>query len=159
MAKKNHNTAIGIDIGRNTQKAVLLRKSSGGINLTNYAILPRTAPLEALIKKLGATASVYVTAINSPDAILRIIPERKTTPEKLLAVISSKGRELFNDKDPAQYFLDCTDLLRIRHTHIRPRAVARNPATPRQGERVILYEAHQVEYSVGQMFEQELERT
>ena len=120
MAKKNHNSAIGIDLGQNALKAVMLRKASNGLILTNYAIQPHSAPLETadqigeqvatLIKKMSGSAGVYVTSANSQDSILRIIQERNMPPEKVLATISSKGKAFYNEADPTQYFMDCLNL-------------------------------------------------
>jgi Tfp pilus assembly PilM family ATPase len=117
---KTPTSAIGLDIGRHSLKAALLRKSNGALILENYAILEHVLPLETaeqlseqitgVLKKLGASAPLYAISATAQNAILMIISHKDAEKEKLRASISARGASYFNDWEPGKYVIDCAAL-------------------------------------------------
>ena len=116
---KTLSSAIGVDLGRYSLKSVLLQKK--GANryvLTHFASMPvndaeRTpesmgAQIKALIKHMGGSAKGCAVAVNSPDALVRIIEQPETPPEILRDALRLNGTALMN-QDCRNFVLDCVD--------------------------------------------------
>jgi type IV pilus assembly protein PilM len=110
-------SAIGIDIGRHTSKAVLLtRKGAARFTLAGFAVCPNNAAIDSsggvaeqvqeLLKKLGGSAKAYSVCISSPDAIIRIIEQPETPTDILRDAVRLNGMSLLN-QDVKSFVLDC----------------------------------------------------
>jgi Tfp pilus assembly PilM family ATPase len=114
---KTLTSAIGVDLGRYSLKAVTLQKKSGRIVVADCASQAvddsaERTPLElgrqikALFKQLGGGSKACAVAISSPEALLRIVEQPDTPPEMLRDAMRLNGVSLFN-QDCRDYVLDC----------------------------------------------------
>jgi Tfp pilus assembly PilM family ATPase len=118
---KSLTSVIGVDVGRHSLKSVLLQKKSGGrIFVTHYASqlveenvectpdeLSRL--LKALLKQMGGSTKACAVAVNSPDALVRIIDQPETPPEILRDALKLNGVHLLN-QDTREFVLDCDEI-------------------------------------------------
>ncbi|MEI6562252.1 MAG: pilus assembly protein PilM [Verrucomicrobiota bacterium] len=118
---KAPSSAIGIDVGRHSIKAVLLqRRSAGRLALTHFAV--REVPEEAntlealgenlkpLLHDLGATAKAVGIAVSHPDAMVRIIEQNTIPPELLRDALRINGPMLLS-QDCREWVIDCQVIL------------------------------------------------
>ena len=117
---KTFSSAIGVDLGRYSLKSVLLQRKGGNrFVITNFASIPvndsleRTpealgAQIKALVKQMGGSAKATAVAVNSPDAMVRIIEQPETPPEVLREALRLNGTALMN-QDCRGFVLDCVD--------------------------------------------------
>ena len=114
---KPPSSAIGIDIGRHSIKAVLLaRRGSNRVAVTHFAVRPlaqegRTvevlaAGLKGLLQDLGATCKVGGIAISTADSMVRIIDQPAMPPALLRDALRLNGVSLLN-QDCKDLVLDC----------------------------------------------------
>ncbi len=114
---KSSNSVIGIDLGKNVFKSVLLqRKGDQRYVLTNYASHPvpdtiATADdlaqqIKLLLKEMGGSAKSCAVAASDSSALLRII-EQPTTPVELLrSALRLNGLAVLN-QECRDFVLDC----------------------------------------------------
>lgn len=111
------STAIGIDLGRHSLKAVALqRKSSGQLLLTHLATHPLDTPpatadalaghLKTLLQQLGVKAKACGIAVSHPDLLVRIIEQPEMPREVLREAIRFNSQSVLNH-DCREYVLDC----------------------------------------------------
>jgi len=117
---KTLSSAIGVDLGRYSLKSVLLQKKGGNrYVITHFASMPVNDALErtpqamgsqikALIKHMGGSAKGCAVAVNSPEALVRIIEQPETPPEILRDALRLNGTALMN-QDCKNFVLDCVD--------------------------------------------------
>jgi len=114
---KPPSSAIGIDVGRHSMKAVLLqRRSASRLALTHFAVreFPEEAnTLEALgenlrllLHDLGGTAKALGIAVSHPDALVRIIEQNTIPPELLRDALRINGPLLLS-QDCREWVIDC----------------------------------------------------
>ncbi len=115
------NTAIGIDLGQHSLKAVSLQRKGGGrIHVNSYAIRA-TGPgplapdklahhLKLLLQDLGGSAKGYAAAASHHAAIVRIIEQPPTPPKLLRDALKFNDLQLLN-QDCKEYVLDCNYLV------------------------------------------------
>ena len=126
---KTPSSAIGIDVGRNSMKAVgLQRRGANRYSLTHFATRelmeePKTpealaANLKALLQDLGAGMKACGMVVTSADSFVRIIEQPAMPPEMLRNALRLNGATLLN-QDCKDFVLDC-DLI--------PANLAPNPA-------------------------------
>ncbi len=110
------SSAIGIDLGRYSFKAVhLSRKGGNRFVLENYGMRPIDAAidspeglahqLKSLLKEVGG-AKACAVAVSSSDSILRIIEQPETPTELLRDALRLNGMSLLN-QDVRDFVLDC----------------------------------------------------
>jgi Tfp pilus assembly PilM family ATPase len=120
---KTLTSAIGVDIGRYSIKGVTLQKKGSRIVISDCATqavddtAERTPDelskaLKALFKQLGG-AKACAVAVNSPEALIRIVDQPDTPPEILRDAMRLNGVTLFN-QDCRDYVLDC-DYINVNH--------------------------------------------
>jgi len=111
------SSAIGIDIGRYTMKAVALtRRGNGRLVLTHFATRelgaePRTvdavaANLKALLGQLGGKGKVCAIAVSPGDSFLRIIEQPDMPAQSLRDSLRYTSQTLLN-QDCRDFVLDC----------------------------------------------------
>ncbi len=112
------STAIGIDLGRHSIKAVALqRKSTGQLCLTHLAshLMDPAAPptveslaqhLKTVLQQLGTRTKACGIAISHPDLLVRIVEQPETPREVLRDAIRFNSQSLLNH-DCKDYVLDC----------------------------------------------------
>jgi type IV pilus assembly protein PilM len=112
---KTPSSAIGIDLGRHSLKAVSLQRRSGNrISLNSFAVQkanleqPDQLPqqVHSLLRELGGSAKACAVAISSSDAVLRIIEQPETPVELLRDMVRLNGMALLN-QDCKDFVLDC----------------------------------------------------
>ncbi len=114
---KPPSSAIGVDLGRHSMKAVLLaRKGNGRLSLTRFATRDLAvelhtadelaANLKALLQELGGSAKACGIAISSSDSFLRIIEQPEMEPETLRDALRFNSQMLLN-QDCKDFVLDC----------------------------------------------------
>jgi type IV pilus assembly protein PilM len=115
---KTLTSAIGVDLGRYSIKSVLLQKKGGNrFALTHFASLPvgdseaQTTEglglqLKALVKQMGGSAKGCAVAVNSPEALVRIIDQPATPTDILREALRLNGTVLLN-QDCKNFVLDC----------------------------------------------------
>lgn len=114
------SSALGIDLGRHSFKAVhLARKSGNRFVLQNFATRAIDGSVDSpdalaeqircLVKEVGGGASPCAVAISSSDAILRIIEQPETPPEILRDAVRLNGMALLN-QEVRDFVLDCAAL-------------------------------------------------
>ena len=114
---KPPSSAIGIDAGRHSMKAVLLqRRGSSRLVLTHFAVLELPegentlekleGNLKRLLCELGGTAKACGIAVSSPDALVRII-EQNTIPSELLRDALRINGPLLLSQDCRDWVIDC----------------------------------------------------
>jgi len=114
---KPPTSAIGIDIGRHTSKAVLLsRKGANRISVGGFAVIPTNGGIDSaegiamqvkgLLKELGGSCKAYSVTISSSEAILRIIEQPETPTDILRDAVKLNGMSLLN-QDVKSFVLDC----------------------------------------------------
>ncbi|MBS0656913.1 MAG: pilus assembly protein PilM [Verrucomicrobia bacterium] len=115
------STAIGIDLGQHSLKAVTLQKKAANrFHLNSYAIRqigsgPHTPEqmahhLKLLLSDLGGSAKGYAAAVSHPKAIVRVIEQPPTPPKLLRDALKFNDMTLLN-QDCKEYVLDCDYLL------------------------------------------------
>ena len=114
---KSANSVIGIDLGKQVFKGVLLqRKGDHRYVLTNFASHPvpdtiatsddLAQQIKLLLKEMGGTAKACAVAASDPRALLRII-EQPTTPVELLrSALRLNGLAVLN-QECKDFVLDC----------------------------------------------------
>jgi Tfp pilus assembly PilM family ATPase len=114
------NSAIGIDLGQQHLKGVLLQRKSGNrFHIAGYAIRqtgPGPVPadklahhLKLLLQEIGGSAKGYSAAASSPRALVRIIEQPPTPPNLLREALKFNDMTLLN-QDCKEYVLDCDAL-------------------------------------------------
>jgi len=114
---KPPSSAIGIDLGRHSFKAVLLqRRGADRFSLTHYAIReiegePGTpeemaAHLKALLHDLGGRAKGLSLTLSGADSFVRIVEQPAMPPEHLREALRLNGSGLLN-QDCREMVLDC----------------------------------------------------
>ena len=114
------NSAIGIDLGQQNLKGVLLQRKSGNrFHIAGYAIRqtgPGPVPadklahhLKLLLQEIGGSAKGYSAAASSPHALVRIIEQPPTPPNLLREALKFNDMTLLN-QDCKEYVLDCDAL-------------------------------------------------
>lgn len=112
---KPPSSAIGIDIGRHSMKAVRLqRRGARRLVLTHYAVKDLPAEgggnledhLKGLVHELGATAKASGVAFSSPEVLVRIIEQNTIPPELLRDAIRINGPMLLS-QDCREWVIDC----------------------------------------------------
>ncbi len=112
--------AIGIDLGRNAIKSVVLhRRGASRFAVSGFALrqtderalLPENlaSTIKSLLGSMGGKAKAYCVAVSSADALLRIIEQPKTPPELLRTGLRLNGPALLN-QEVKEYVLDCAQL-------------------------------------------------
>ena len=117
---KPPSSAIGIDVGRHSIKAVLLqRRGAGRFALTHYAV--REVPeekntlealgdnLKPLLHDLGGTAKAVGVAVSHPETLVRIIEQNTIPPELLRDALRINGPMLLS-QDCREWVIDCQAL-------------------------------------------------
>ena len=110
-------SAIGIDIGQYSMKAVLLqRRNAGRLALSHFAVreIPEEANtpealanhLKALLHDLGGSAKACGIALSSPETLLRIIEQNTIPPELLRHALRINGPMLLS-QDCRDWVIDC----------------------------------------------------
>ena len=118
---KAPSSAIGIEVGRHSIKAVLLlRRGAGRLSLTHFAV--REFPeeentLEALgenlkpvLHELGGTAKAVGIAVSHPEAMVRIIEQNTIPPELMRDALRINGPMLLS-QDCREWVIDCQPIL------------------------------------------------
>lgn len=112
------NSVIGVDIGRHSLKSILLQKKGGNrYVVTHFAAhtIPEDSQrtveelgkqLKLLLKNMGGTAKGCVVAVNSPDALIRIVDQPATETIALREALRLNGLALLN-QDCRDFVLDC----------------------------------------------------
>ena len=142
---KTPSSAIGIDVGRHSMKAVLLqRRGTARLALTHFAVrefpeeanTPETfgANLKLLLHDLGGTAKAAGIAVSHPGALVRIIEQNTIPPELLRDALRINGPLLLS-QDCREWVIDCQAI---------PTSVAKGPSDPSESAR-----GEQVRYLVG----------
>lgn len=143
---KPPSSAIGIDVGRHSMKAVLLqRRKAGRMALTHFAVREfpeETNTLEALgenlgllLHDLGGTAKALGIAVSHPEAMVRIIEQNTIPPELLRDALRINGPLLLS-QDCREWVIDCA-------------AISASAAAPVPAPGSALAEGEQVRYLVG----------
>jgi len=125
---KPPSSAIGIDLGRHSMKAVLLaRRGTQRFALTHFAIkdLPEEANtlealeenLRSLLRDLGGKAKACGVALSSADSMVRILEQNSIPPELLRDALRINGPLLLS-QDCREWVIDCAAI------------APPNPATP-----------------------------
>ena len=114
---KSPSSAIGIDVGRHSMKAVLLqRRNAGRLALAHFAVreLPEEENtleklgenLALLLHDLGGKAKAAGIALSHPDALVRIIEQNTIPPELLRDALRINGPLLLS-QDCREWVIDC----------------------------------------------------
>ena len=114
---KPPSSAIGIDLGRHSFKAVLLqRRGADRFQLTHYAIREvegepgnadeMAAHLKALLHDLGAKAKACALTLSGADSFVRIVEQPAMAPQHLRDALRLNGSGLLN-QDCREMVLDC----------------------------------------------------
>jgi type IV pilus assembly protein PilM len=122
---KPPSSAIGIDVGRHSMKAVVLtRRGSSRFVLTHFAVLklpekpgggtqePADAldgleeNLRALLRELGGTAKACGIAVSHEEAMVRILEQSNIPPELLRDALRINGTKLLS-QDCREWVIDC----------------------------------------------------
>lgn len=117
---KSPSSAIGIDLGEHTHKAVILqRKGQQKYVLQDFAIQEAAQPLEStdavadaiktLSQALSGGSKVASVALSSRGTILRIIYQPRTPVELLRKAVALNSESLLN-QNCRDYVLDCDEL-------------------------------------------------
>lgn len=117
---KPPSSAIGVDIGRHSMKAVLLqRRGANRFALSHFALRELSEPartaealaanLKALLHDLGGSARACGLAISSAEALIRIIDQPQTPPAILRDALRLNGMLLLN-QDCKEMVLDCDEI-------------------------------------------------
>lgn len=134
------STAIGIDLGQHSLKAVTLQKKGANrILLNSYAIRqigagPHNAEqmahhLKLLLSDLGGSAKGYGAAVSHPKAIVRVIEQPQTPPKLLRDALKFNDMTLLN-QDCKEYVLDCDYLVPEAAKTEVPKDGEENPMAP-----------------------------
>lgn len=119
MAKRS-NSVVGIDLGKNVFKGVVLQRKGGDrFVLTSYASheVPEemaTAEdlgqqLRLLLKELGSTPKACALAVSDPSCLLRIIEQPDTPVDLLRSALRLNGMNVLN-QECRDFVLDCASL-------------------------------------------------
>ncbi len=119
MAKAS-NSVIGLDLGRNSLKSVLLqRKGANRFVVTNFASRSVAEPidsveslsreLKSLFKEMGGSAKTCAIGVSYPGALIRIIEQPATPPYILRDALRLNGMALLN-QDCRDFVLDCDEI-------------------------------------------------
>lgn len=111
------SSAIGIDVGRHSMKAVRLqRRGARRLALTHFAVkeFPEESNtldhleenLKGLLHELGASAKACGIALSSPEALVRIIEQNTIPPELLRDALRINGPMLLS-QDCREWVIDC----------------------------------------------------
>lgn len=114
---KPPSSAIGIDVGRRTIKAVLLqRRGANRVAFANYAVqeIPEGATgldhladqLKALMQELGGSAKAFGIAVSNVESLVRIIEQNTIPPELLRDALRINGPMLLS-QDCREWVIDC----------------------------------------------------
>jgi len=114
---KPPSSAIGVDVGRHSMKAVVLqRRTPQRLALTHFAVkeFPDAANtlealgenLKALLHDLGGTAKALGIAVSSPEAMVRIIEQNTIPPDLLRDALRINGPMLLS-QDCREWVIDC----------------------------------------------------
>jgi len=114
---KAPNSAIGVDLGRYSLKAVLLQKKGGSrLALTHYAALTLDGPIDSadslgrnlktLFREMGGSAKACAVGVSSAESLIRIIEQPETPVEILRDALRLTGMALLN-QDCREFVLDC----------------------------------------------------
>ncbi|MCX6966797.1 MAG: pilus assembly protein PilM [Verrucomicrobia bacterium] len=113
---KPPSSAIGIDVGRHSMKAVLLKRRGTRLALTHFAV--REFPeeintleglgenLKPLLHDLGGSAKGVGIAVSHPEAMVRIIEQNTIPPELLRDALRINGPLLLS-QDCREWVIDC----------------------------------------------------
>ncbi|XHR26946.1 MAG: pilus assembly protein PilM [Chthoniobacteraceae bacterium] len=112
------SSAIGIDVGRHSLKAVRLQRRGRRLALTHFAV--KEAPeapaealaenLKALLHDLGGDAKACGIAFSSPEALVRIIEQNTIPPELLRDALRINGPMLLS-QDCRDWVIDCQPIV------------------------------------------------
>lgn len=113
---KAPNSAIGLDLGRNSVKCVQInRRGENRYAVTHYASYPLTEPVDTpeqlaaaikpALKEMGR-ASAFAISISHPQAIIRLIDQPETPTDLLRGVLRINSPILLN-QDCRDFVLDC----------------------------------------------------
>ncbi len=112
------SSAIGIDVGRHSLKAVRLQRRGRRLALTHFAV--KEAPeapaealaenLKALLHDLGGSAKACGIAFSSPEALVRIIEQNTIPPELLRDALRINGPMLLS-QDCRDWVIDCQPIV------------------------------------------------
>lgn len=114
---KLSNSAIGVDLGQHTIKAVRLQRRGGNrVAIAGYAIRElgdRGAKedeiqhhLKLLIEELGGKVKSHATSMSDDEMILRIVEQQATPLEVLRSALKLNASALLHE-DCKNYLLDC----------------------------------------------------
>jgi type IV pilus assembly protein PilM len=112
---KTLSSAIGVDLGRHSVKAVLLHKRGGNrVALSSFAVQPAMqgngeqleGQLGSLLQQLGGRAKGCSIALSTANGLLKIIEQPETPVELLRDVVRLNGLALLN-QDCKDFVLDC----------------------------------------------------
>ena len=113
---KPPSSAIGIDVGRHSMKAVLLQRRGTRLALTHFAVREFSEPantlealgenLKALLHDLGGTAKALGIAVSHPEMMVRIIEQNTIPPELLRDALRINGPLLLS-QDCREWVIDC----------------------------------------------------
>jgi len=117
---KSLSSAIGIDLGEHTHKAVLLqRKGNQKYVLQDFALQEASQPLETteaiadaiktISQSLSGGSKSASVAVSGRGAILRIIQQPRTPVELLRQAVALNSETLLN-QNCRDYVLDCDEL-------------------------------------------------
>ncbi len=118
---KSSSSAIGVDIGRHSMKAVLLqRRGANRVALTHFATRelaeqPRTVEslasnLKALLVEMGGKSKACGIAVSNAESFVRIIEQPPMPPDVLRNALRLNGTMLLN-QDCKDLVLDCDVIL------------------------------------------------
>ena len=114
---KTPSSAIGIDVGRHSMKAVILQQRGPRRHaLTHFAVreYPEEANtlealgenLKALLHDLGGSAKAAGIAVSLPESLVRII-EQNTIPQELLRDALRLNGPMLLSQDCKEWVIDC----------------------------------------------------
>ena len=114
---KTPSVAIGIDVGRNSMKAVQLqRRGANRFSLSHFATRELmeeakttealAANLKALLQDLGTSSKACGIAFSGGDSFVRIIEQPQMPPEMLRNALRLNGATLLN-QECRDFVLDC----------------------------------------------------
>ena len=128
------SSAIGVDVGRHTMKAVLLQRRGARLVLTHFATRElmeemQTADtlasnLKALLQDMGGSSRACGITISSAEAFVRII-EQPAMPPVMLRNALRLNSSVYLNQDCKDYVLDC-DVI----PSSAPREMQAAPAAP-----------------------------
>jgi len=113
---KPPSSAIGVDLGRHSMKAVLLQRKGSKLALNRFATRELSAEiqtldllaanLKALLQELGGSAKACAIAVSSGESFIRIVEQPEMPRETLRDALRFNSQALLN-MDGRDFVLDC----------------------------------------------------